>query len=251
MRESDYAEFSGLLDGVCSLLSRGQYVPSATNTALWFRVLSEHDLAAVRLAFDAHVRDPQRGRFVPVPADILAQIEAAAELDGRPGPEEAWSIAVRGSDERVTVVWTDEISEAWGVARPVLELGDEVGARMAFREAYQRILAASRKERTAPRWWASLGHDQQARAVAIGEAVQLGRLPAEEMLALPHYQATFTAPPAIREKLLALRAELAAEQFYASPDAQAKADTASAKEELTARLGADPRFAAWAAGTPK
>ena len=239
MREADYTEFSTLLDGVCGLLSRGQYAPSATNTAMWFRALAGYDLASVRAAFDGHVRDPQRGRFVAVPADIIAQLAAAAEQDGRPGPEEAWSIALRGADESATVVWTDEIAQAWGVARQVLACGDEVGARMAFRESYQRIVGAVRKAGPAPYWWPSLGTDQHQRAAAIGEAVQLGRLPMTEMLALPHYEAAQTMPPEIRDKLLELRAELAEERFYASADAAtvtAIARTSAAKAASAERV---------------
>ena len=58
MREGDFDQFGEMLDAVCMLLSRGSYIPSAANSALWFRALSEYDLDAVRSAFDAHVKDP-------------------------------------------------------------------------------------------------------------------------------------------------------------------------------------------------
>lgn len=74
MLDSDLDQFGQMLDAVCSLLSRGTYQPSPTNTALWFRALSAHSIEDVRAAFDAHVKDPERGRFVPTPADILRQI---------------------------------------------------------------------------------------------------------------------------------------------------------------------------------
>lgn len=185
MREPDFAEFSKLLDAVCSLLSRGTYVPNATNTALWFRSLQAHELAVVRAAFDAHVKDPQRGRFVPTPADLIAQIEGLASNDGRPGAEEAWALALHARDEADTVVWTAEMAEAWSVARSVFDLGDEVGARMAFREAYTRLVEDARRAHMPAAWSVSLGFDLERRALAITAAVRAGRLPQEELLALP------------------------------------------------------------------
>ena len=177
MREADYAEFSALLDAVCGLLSRGAYRPSGQNTALFFRALLRYDLADVRAALDAHVADPVRGRFVPVPADLIAQLQGAAADDGRPGPEEAWAIAMRAQDEADTVVWTEEIAQAWIIARPILDNGDEVGARMAFKEAYGRLLGNARNAGKPPAWSASLGFDPQLREVALDAAVHAGRLP--------------------------------------------------------------------------
>lgn len=185
MREADFDQFGTMLDAVCSLLSRGTYAPSAANTALWFRALSGHDLDAVRGGFDGHVKDPQRGRFVPTPADILAQITGQAAADGRPGAEEAWAMALRFRDETETIVWTAEMSQAWQIARAVMDLGDEVGARMAFREAYTRLVEEARALRMPATWSASLGFDPQRREHAIAAAVMAGRLPHSELQALP------------------------------------------------------------------
>lgn len=181
MRREDTAEFQGILDTVCSLLSRGTYVPSTANTTLWFRALADHPIDAVRAAFDAHVKDPQRGRFVPTPADVIAQLEGMAAADGRPGAEEAWAIVQAGADEAATLVWTAEIAEAWGIAKAVLDGGDEVGARMAFREAYNRLVAEARKAGRPVAWAVTLGHDQRRREVAVREAVLAGRLAADEV----------------------------------------------------------------------
>src|SRR3569832_2135324 len=59
----------------------------------------------------------------------LARIE-----DGRPGMEEAW--AMMPKSELASVVWTDEMAQAWGVASPMLAQGDLVGARQAFCQSY-------------------------------------------------------------------------------------------------------------------
>jgi hypothetical protein len=195
MRDTDYHEFTAMLDQVANVLTRGQYKPDAAATALWFRALSAYELAQVRAAFDAHMHDPDRGRFFPTPADIIGK----AVGRGRPKPDEAWAIALKAIDESASLQWTDEIAEAWGIAKPVLDAGDEVGARMAFREAYERICV----ERGAQpvRWWQSIGHaDKVAIEAADPNAL---RLPAPTL-----EQIAGNAPPHIREKLLALRDEL-------------------------------------------
>ncbi len=182
--DRDLVPFGTMLDAVCGLLSRGAYQPNEVSTAIFFRALQPYTFEQVRQAFDAHVRDPDRGRFVPTPADILAQLHGRAANDGRPGAEEAWSIAIRGMDEAATVVWTDEICAAWAIARPVMQLGDEVGARMAFKEAYTRIVSDARGRGLPMAWVTSLGHDPEQRASAVREAVVAGRLPQREADAL-------------------------------------------------------------------
>lgn len=219
MRDTDLSEFSQMLDAVCGMLSRGSYTPSPKNTAMWFRSLAAYDITAVRGGFDGHVKDPQRGRFVPVPADIIAQIDGLAAEDGRPGCEEAWATSVRAADESSTVVWTEEMARAWAIAQPVHSGGDEVGARMAFKETYTRLVDESRRDRRKPAWQASLGFDASLRDAAIDLAARAGRLPAPERLAiaapiesLEALAGAATAPPAIRERLLKLREALVASQ---------------------------------------
>lgn len=254
MRETDFDEFGAMLDAVCGLLSRGAYVPSATNTALWFRALAAHDLDAVRAGFDAHVKDRQRGRFVPTPADVLAQIDGLAADDGRPGAEEAWATALRARDEAETVVWTAEMAGAWNVARSALDVGDEVGARMAFRESYGRLTDAARAQRQPAAWSVSLGFDPQRREQAIDAAVAAGRLPLDHPHALPapaaHARLTLVPPPgsaaAARERLQAM-----AEQLRAKPErpsvAQLEHERIRALKAETAQRVAD-RIATEAGG---
>lgn len=185
MTPQDLEPFGQLLDATCSLLSRGTYQPNPTNTALFFRALAKYPLDVVRAAFDAHVLDPQRGRFVPVPADLIAQIEGFTEADGRPGVEEAWAKALIAADEAATVVWTEEMADAWAIARPVFALGDEVGARMAFKEAYASRIDAARAKRQPVKWLVSEGHDPEQRAQVVLDAVADGRLSPERALGLP------------------------------------------------------------------
>lgn len=97
--------------------------------------------------------------------------------DGHLGIEEAWALVPR--NEADTVVWTDEIAQAYGVCSALLET-DQVAARMAFKESYSRALAVARAERRAARWWVCLGHDQARRITAIKQALDVGRLTLEE-----------------------------------------------------------------------
>ena len=245
MREQDAAPFVVLLSDVFSLYPTAKQLTDGL-VAMYFRALATYPFEVVQSAFDAHVKDPQRGRFAPLPADVIAQIEGLAEQDGRPGPEEAWAIALRSSDEAETVVWTAEIAEAMAGARPVLAAGDEVGARMAFREVYTRLLDAARRQRMPAAWTVSLGFDTERRGVAIRAAVACGRLPESELRALPApagaprlemTAAAGSAPPAVRDALRDLADRLrsrAGAEPQESADAAAKRETAERKAAAAA-----------------
>ena len=113
-------------------------------------------------------------------ADVVSRLD-----DGRPGPEEAWAMLPR--DEAATVVWTDEMAEAMGVAQPLLNQGEFVPARMAFKEAYTKLVQKARDARLPVKWTASLGHDPAGREQVLKEAVERGRLPAAHVAGLLPY----------------------------------------------------------------
>ena len=186
MRDTDFAPFCELLDGCYALLGREKALNGPAK-ALFFRALGVHSLEAVRAGFDAHVKDPQRGRFAPTPADVIAQIEGLVADDGRPGAEEAWAMCCNAADESETVVWSEEMSRAYALAMPLMQDGDNIGARMAFKEAYSRLVDSARRERKPVAWSVSLGHDQSKRHAAL--------LSAETRGVLPHGEALRLAPP--------------------------------------------------------
>jgi hypothetical protein len=74
--------------------------------------------------------------------------------------------------------------EAFGVARAVLDGGDEVGARMAFKDAYARIVQEARRAKKPAGWTVSLGWDVEGRQEPIRKAVAAGLLPAPSAAAL-------------------------------------------------------------------
>jgi hypothetical protein len=245
MREADTGAFFALLDDVAALLQRPNTAPmTPTAKGMFFRALAAYPLEAVRAALDAHVKDPQRGRFMPLPADVIAQLQGAAADDGRPGPEEGWAIALRSRDEADTVVWTEEIAQARGIALPLLEAGDEVGARMAFKEAYGRLVAEARNCGKAPAWSASLGFDPRLRRVALEAAVQANRLPRSDAYQLsgPVSEPVLLlgeamgAPAHVIESLRALANRIRAGTAAPSADALAKADTQERQAETAERV---------------
>lgn len=181
MIEADFAPFARMLDTVYALHGKSL---NAEAKALFFRAMSQFPLPMVRAALDGHVRDPERGQFPPKPADLMAQIVGKAQSDGRPGADEAWAISLTSRDEAKTVVWTQEMAEAFEVCRPVLEEGDEVGARMAFKDAYNRLVTEARRDGRPIAWNASLGWDLDSRQEALHLAVTRNQLPAPAVAAL-------------------------------------------------------------------
>lgn len=83
------------------------------------------------------------------------------------------------SDEFETVVLTDEIQLALAAAKPVLDAGDKVGARMAFISAYERFVGQAREDAKPVNWHVSVGFDANRRIQAVTKAVEMQRIPQE------------------------------------------------------------------------
>jgi hypothetical protein len=182
MRDEDKKQFAAVIKATFDNYHRDQ--PMNETLRLWWEMLGAFDITQVRAACLQHIA--QEARYAPTIGNLLEILNAGAKV-GRLGAEEAWAIAVKACDERETVMLTDQIAEAWGICKPIMDLGDEVGARMAFKEAYQRLSASS----TGPvKWWPSIGNDPHKRDAALSEAKRLGLLPAPQVAAL--------LPPAVR-----------------------------------------------------
>jgi hypothetical protein len=107
-------------------------------------------------------------------ADIIERLD-----DGRPAAEEAWATVESAGDEARTVITTDEALMAFGEVRGLAKT-DQIAARMAFKDAYKRIVTESRAQGFSPKWTASLGHDKEQRVTALQLAVDKGRLSADD-----------------------------------------------------------------------
>lgn len=184
MFKHDFDPFAQMLDDVAALRQLPVLSPSAK--ALFFRSVVQYPVEQVLKAIEAHLIDPAEGKFKTMiqPAHIVAQIEAASAKDGRPDADEAWSTAFLAQDEAETVVWTAETAQAMRAALPLLASGDKVGARMAFKAAYDRLLAKARAEHRPVQWLPSLGHDPLRREQALSTAARAGQLPAPQVAAL-------------------------------------------------------------------
>lgn len=173
MHDNEKRAFSDLMDATLPVY---RMEASRQTKLLWWQVLKAYSLESVSAAFGEHVSKNAKGI---TPADI-SNLILAANHDGRPGADEAWAM-LPYRDEESTVVMTEEMSEAFGIASQV---DDRNGARMAFREAYNRIVDRNKRAGIAPRWFASLGSDKNGREIALNEAVRLGRLRSEHVAGL-------------------------------------------------------------------
>jgi len=128
--------------------------------------LSSYHLAGVLRAL-VRCRKELKGKLTL--SDVLSRID-----DGRPGIEEAWAMIPQY--EEATVVWTEEMAKAFGIASPLLNEGDTIAARMAFKESYTKFVQQARNDGSPVKWCVSLGHDKAGREGPIKAAVEAGRL---------------------------------------------------------------------------
>jgi hypothetical protein len=113
----------------------------------------------------------------------LAGALSDAPNDGRPGPEEAWARMPKGERmEDDSVVWCEEERIAYGACRSLLVDGDQIGARMAFKERYEKELAEARSQRRPVQWTMSVGYDIEHRLTTLALAIQEKRLSLESAL---------------------------------------------------------------------
>lgn len=176
MHDGEKVAFRDLMVGVAAYYDRKL---DRTTVGIYWNGLADLPLAAVREALNAHVQDPKAGQFMPKIADIRRAIESTRE-DGHPGADEAWSIALQARHESATVVWTEQISDAFFMAAmPLLDEGDKIAARRAFMERYEHVLAGARKQGVGAKWLVSLGGNRDQREQAIESAVRQGRLSAD------------------------------------------------------------------------
>ena len=171
--EMNDAQVAGLASAIIATAeAMGQEMNPGT-AAIMAEDLCAYPVPVVRAALKA-CRLEVKGRLSM--ADILQRVQSS---DGRPGKDEAWAIAMTTNDEFETVVLTDEIQLALAAAKPVLDVGDKIGARMAFISAYERLVAQARDDVKPVNWHVSVGFDANRRTAAITQAVQMQRIPQE------------------------------------------------------------------------
>ena len=174
MNLRDKKQFSELMIATASVYSKDI---SPQMLSMFWGILQDFDFEDVRAAFSAHLR---KSKFFPTPAEILFYMPGAKS---HVGADEAWAIALKSMDEEETVVWTQQILEARAIAWDVFVRGDEIAARMAFKDAYNRLVASA----PPPVWNVSLGFDAEQRITAINRAVDMGRLPQSKRLEIEQH----------------------------------------------------------------
>lgn len=169
MKSSDKARFGQILKSVFSIYEK-DFQPHILD--IWAAALDGFDIEDINRAFQMHVKGGE-GKFAPKPAHILEHLNTM-HPDGRPSPDEAWSMIPRSEDD--SVVMTEEMAEALRYAQPLLDCNDQIAARRAFIDAYSRITKQNNLRGIGPKWFPSLGMNPEGRSAAIAEAVRIGRL---------------------------------------------------------------------------
>lgn len=106
MTRDHYQEFSQVWLAVASLYNAK---PNDMAVAIAFRALQKYELAEVKRAVSAHVRNPDGGQFMPKPADLYRHLEG----DSHSRPLAAWSLidrAISRFGRYETVVFDDAIA---------------------------------------------------------------------------------------------------------------------------------------------
>ncbi len=81
-------EFFQLLDDACDAIGKPRKTEAAK--VIFLEVAGKYGVENLKGALMAHLGDPERGRFVPTPADLIEKIQRAIEQDGRPTADEAF-----------------------------------------------------------------------------------------------------------------------------------------------------------------
>lgn len=110
-------------------------------------------------------------------ADIMSRLD-----DGRPGAEEAWALYPK--DEYGSAAVTSEMQLAMAAAWPLVQDGDNIGGRMAFKERYTQIIAENRANNVPVKWEVSLGQDPGGREAALVDACQRKRIGVDHAMSL-------------------------------------------------------------------
>ena len=178
MNPSEFDEFRKILSETAEYYGKEM---TAASINIWWRGLQKVDLLSLQNAFNEHI---QSSRFMPSISDVLENLKSQ---DGRPNAEEAWAICAPSlNNEGMTIVWTDEIASAFGVALGLQN--DRIAARMAFKESYENFVKNSRRSGKSVRWTASLGHDVAGREGPLMKALQAGLLTDNHVAGLLPYR---------------------------------------------------------------
>lgn len=167
MEPRDYKTFTDAWNSAHEVMPGGKVLSSGA-MRMCIDALSKHPIDLLLEAISRHVKT---GRFAPAPRDIIEILNTGGN---HLSADEAWAIVPKSEAE--TVVWTNEMADAFAIAYPLIDDGDMIGARMAFRSAYERICENSRMMQLPVRWKVCLGYDKARVEPAVTKAVQQCRI---------------------------------------------------------------------------
>lgn len=173
MQHSDFHVFEEHL--IRLLLGLTGKSPDDALTQAWWHALEDLPISAVLAGLDQCLRT-ETGR--PVPGKIRQIIDGQLESLWL-SADCAWSQALVSQDEFMTVVWTEEAATAFADAKPLLDSGDKIGARMAFKATYERMVRNAVARRNLPKAKISFGWSKAHRKEALERAVSEGLLERE------------------------------------------------------------------------
>lgn len=149
---------------------------------MWWEALRGFPDGAVRASA---VRYVTSNHFKPQLADIIKGCEAQSEGLWM-GADEAWALMPKSESD--SAMLTDEIAQAMAAASALLEMGDKVAARMAFKDAYNRLIEKAKVEGRQPRFFPSFGSDPLGRVTMLSNAVMKKQITLEHATtALPEH----------------------------------------------------------------
>jgi hypothetical protein len=136
--------------------------PSEFDGELWQLVFAGYDVETIKKAALFWKASSAQSQFMPTAQQLLEIINPSKKTLNA---DAAWSAAIKAGDEGATVVWTKRTQQAFlSAALPLLSMGDKVGARMAFKGAYDALHGGDE-------YIVSIGQDVDGRATATEQAV--------------------------------------------------------------------------------
>jgi len=160
--------------------------------AMWFYKLSSYPKGSVMKSAQHFIAT---SKFKPQLSEIIHGCEIQCPGTWL-GADEAWAKMPQSESE--SALMTNEISQAMSYATPLLEQGESNAARMAFRDAYDRLIERAKLEGRKPVYFLSSGSDRGGRESVLCDAVKDGLISIDHAVKiLPSAQKTFCEFPAL------------------------------------------------------
>ena len=143
---------------------------------IWNAALEKFPTGAAQSAATRHITS---SRWAPQLADIVRLCELQCN-GGWPGADEAWALMPKSECE--SAMLTNEMAQAMDASAPLLQARDQNGARMAFRDTYNRLTEAAKIEGRGPKYFPSFGDDKVGALNMLAKAVSHGLIPIERAI---------------------------------------------------------------------